>query len=292
VRSSGLILLLLLGMTRAVGAAPAEGSDGFRLLLEPPVPRLGERARLTVEAEGDSVPRPVGEKVAVLPTADPKRFIAIPLRVGVAEIFLPGGSDTLRFSVPAALDPDSLPPPRPLHGLGIVHPVWWPTILLGAAILLPPLVFLYLRSRRRPVPAPGIRLVAEAAHKRALARLQELEDARWIERGELERFYVEASHALRDYVARRYRVAALDSTRRELGERLVAAGYPSEDFRELLNLLAEADAVKFAAELPTEQQAHQWLDRARDWIVATKVELVFTTSETVAAIHRLQGEGA
>ncbi len=294
--SKATALLLLVGAALAswavASSAPAAPS---RLSLDPPVPALGERARLSVQpSAGDSLPRPQGRNVAVLPTDDPHRFTVVPLQVGMAEIFLPGGGDTLRFVVPSTLDPDSLPSPRPLHGVGILGPVWWPTILLALAIVLPPLILLvvWLRRRRRQPVAPAFTLVAEAAHRVALQRLQEIEDAGWIERGEIERFHVEASRVLRAYVAGRYRVPALDWTRQELAERLEAAGYEGETFIPLLELLEEADTVKFAGARPTQEQARRWLERARDWIHTTKVELVYTTADSVDALRRLQEAGA
>lgn len=278
-------VLLLAAAVLVTGAAPS------RMRLEPPVPRLGERARLSVMGD-DSLAVPIGKNVAILSTDDRGRFIAIPLQVGVAEIILPGVADTLRFMVPATLDPDSLPAPRPLHSIGILRPVWWPTVTIVAAVLFSIAILLFLHLRRRHPSAVAFPLVTEAAHKNALRRLQEIEDEKWIERGELERFYIEASRALRGYVADRYRVPALDLTRQELARRLLKAGYEREPFTELLALLESADTVKFARSKPTGEEALSWLERARDWIHDTKVELVYISPASLVAIQHMEGERA
>lgn len=271
-------------------AAVAEEAPAPRL--EPLVPHLGQRAILTLPtAPSDSSRFPRGLNAAVRPTEDPLRFEVVPLRVGEAAVVM-AGVDTLRWSVPATLDVDSLPEPRGLASVGILKPNWWPTVLLAVA-LLAPLAFLLWRRLRRVHPVTAaFPLVAESPHLVALRRLEELEAAGYPRRGEYDRFFVEGSHALRSYIAGRYRVPALDWTREELRDRLREAGYAPEAVQDALPLLAVADTVKFAAHRPTEHQAQEWLDQARRYIHATRVEAVFTTEESVAAAAQLQGEGA
>jgi hypothetical protein len=243
------------------------------------------------EAPADSTRIPRGWKAAVRPTEDPLRFEVIPLRVGVVGVVLPD-ADTLRWSVPTEIEGDSLPAPRGLASVGILKPNWWPTILLLSAILLPILFLVLRRLRRTPKSESAFPFVAEAPHLVALRRLEEIEAAGYVEAGRHDRFFVEASHVLRSYVAGRYRVPALDWTSEELKRRLIQAGYSADAIAEALPLLTMADEVKFAGHRPSAHQAEQWLEDARRYVHATHVEAVYTTQESVTASAQLQGEGA
>jgi hypothetical protein len=278
----------LLGVVLATAALAAPAAR-----LEPPVPGLGERAELILpRAPADSTERPVGIEVAVRPTADSLRWTVVPLRVGQVGVALPGGADTLWWEVPARLDPDSLPAARPVHGVGILRPRWWPTILICLLLVGPPALWLLRRLRRRGGVEGAFPLPAEPPHQTALRRLAEIRASGWIEAGQLERYYVEASHALRAYVAGRFRVPALDWTTGELEARLAAAGHPRERTAPALPLLAEADRVKFAGERPTAHRAEEWMREAVAWVEATRVEAVYTTAASVEALHRLREAGA
>ena len=70
------------------------------------------------------------------------------------------------------------------------------------------------------------------------------------------------------------------------------AGYEREPFTELLALLESADTVKFARSKPTGEEALSWLERARDWIHDTKVELVYISPASLVAIQHMEGERA
>jgi hypothetical protein len=279
------ILLVLLSI--ALGAAGKE-----KMRLDPTVPHLGERATLTLShAAKDSTEFPIGIHAAIQPTEDPTRFTLIPLQVGMVGATLPESSDTLYFAVPATMDPDSLPAPRPLQSIGILRPTWWPTIA-GFLLILSPLAYLTMRwLRRGKTPAVAFPLVAEAAHLVALRKLQEIEDSRLLREGEFDAYYVAVSHTLRAYLAGRFRVSALDWTVSEMKDRLAAAGYEQELFSAALDLLKQADEIKFARGRPTEHQAREWLEAARSYIHDTKVEPVYTTQESVKALVKLQEVG-
>ncbi len=276
------VLLVLLSIV--LGAAGQE-----KMRLDPPVPHLGERATLSLDhAAKDSTEFPVGIHAAIRPTEDPAVFTLIPLQVGMVGTTLPGSSDTLFFAVPATMDPDSLPAPRPLQSIGILRPKWWPTIA-GILLLLSPLAYLATRwLRRGKSRTVAFPLVAEAVHLTALRKLQEIEDSSLLREGKFDAYYVAVSHALRAYLAGRFRVPALDWTVNEIKERLVAAGYEPELFTSALGLLRQADEIKFARGRPTEHQAREWLEAARGYIHDTKVEPVYTTQESVRALVRLQ----
>ena len=265
--------------------------DEAESLLEPAVPALGQSAWLEWElAVSDSTLIPRGLGAAVRESDTPGRFEVVPLRVGPVALVLPraqGVADTLRFEVPRSIEAGQMPPPRPLHGVGIIRPNWWPSILLILAVLSPLLFWLWRRRQLRGRSRSAFPLLAEPAHVVALRRLAEIEASGWLEAGHFDRYYVEASHALREYISGRFRVPALDWTSHEVLERLGQAGYEKSMVGDVQPLLSSADHVKFASERPSSHRAHEWLGTARSWIEQTLVEPVYTTPESVAAAQEL-----
>lgn len=277
--------LLLLGLL--VGATVARATSA-EPRLEPSAPGLGEPARLRLEAApADSSRWPRGLGVEVEPTDDPTVFRVLPLRVGEVGIIAPGWADTLAWTVPGrvqAPDPESL---RPLRSQGEVGPVWWPHLLLGGLLAALLAWLLYQRLRRRGAAIEIYEPPTEPPHRRALRRLDALAGGSLLEKGDFESWYVEGSHALREYVGGRYRVPALDWTRGELLTRLVEAGFEKRNLEEIDPLLDEADGVKFAGRRPTVHQAERWLRSIRAFVEATAIERVYSTPEALAAARRM-----
>jgi len=258
--------------------------------LEPADPQLGERARLVLDSvPADSTEVPRGSNVVLRETADPRLFEVIAVRVGDAAIALPATGDTLKWTVQPRLaqaTPDSL---RPIQRVGTIGPDWRLHTLLVALVVLALLVWWWVRRRNAPPVPTTFQVPLEPPHEVALRRLQEIRDAGWIDRGEFDRVYVEASRALRGYVSGRYRVPALDWTTSETIDRLLDAGYEREDVAAVDPLLRAADEVKFAAQRPSEHQAERWIDEARGWIEHTAVPVVYSTPEAIRAAEELHG---
>jgi hypothetical protein len=282
-------------LTAPVTAPTSATASTAGATLEPQLPHLGQRATLRLRhAPADSTHQPVGIGVAVLPGSDPAVYTAVPLRVGRVGIALPpqatadvgkraAPGDTLWWQVPGALAqaiPDSL---RPLALAPRIRPNWLPTLLIVSAVLAPPILWLLRRRRGRPARTQAFPLPAEPPHRIALRRLAEIAATRWLEDGQFDHYFVEATRTLRAYITGRYRVPALDWTSDEVVERLRGAGYDRKTVGEVFPLLSEADRVKFAAARPTQHAAQQWLGGVRTWIEGTAVEPRYTTPEAVAA---------
>lgn len=270
---------LWLASSVGVGAAPR---------LEPPTPGLGDRARLTLEeAPPDSQAWPSGIGVRIEATSEPTVFGVIPVRVGVVQVVFPDRADTLAWTVPGSIENPTPEDLRPLRSQGEVGPVWWPHLLLGGLLLAGLIWALYQRLRRRQAQVEVYEPPTEPPHRRALRRLDEMSRSGWLVDGDFERWYVEGSHTLREYLGGRYRVPALDWTSDELLERLVDAGFERADLEGVDPLLRQADGVKFAARRPTEHQAEEWWHEIRDFVEATALERVYSTPEALAAARRM-----
>jgi hypothetical protein len=127
-----------------------------------------------------------------------------------------------------------------------------PFVLAALAILV---VWLVLR-RRRQAPAAPLAVAPSApeprpsAYQIALDRLAEIEREGWPERGAVDRHYVAAVDVLRDYLGEAEAIPARERTSSELlwamPPRLTEGGLR----RLTLQLLNEADLVKFARRRP------------------------------------------
>lgn len=146
---------------------------------------------------------------------------------------------------------------------------YWPVFLGLGLIALGFLAFsLWKRSadRRAPVPPPP----PVPPHKRALARLRELDERQLWQTGEIKTFQSELTYILRAYLEERYRVPALESTTRELERELRRRDLLRESERtDLADLLRLADTVKFAKAEPPADVHQRGLERVRDFVHAT-----------------------
>lgn len=242
--------------------------------LEPAAPGLGERALLHLQvAPADSTEFPVGLNAAVRPTADPKVFEFVALRVGSVGVILGTPPDTLRFDIPATIEearPELL---LPLRSVGALGPHWGPTILLALLVLLPVvlLVIWLFRRRKTRVEVPVVPL--EPAHVIALRELDRLERDQLVQSRRFEEFYVRGSRILRDYAGRRFELPVLDWTTRETLDALLEHPVAAPHTDAVAPLLRAADEVKFARHQPLTEDGERWLRQARDFVHHTfKVE--------------------
>lgn len=160
---------------------------------------------------------------------------------------------------------------------GVVEPrselalPWWTLALAGGVLLIAAVVlFLWLRRRKQEERE---RLIRIAAHEIALARLREVMEAQYVERGDVQRFYVEVSSVLRRYIEDRFGLRAPEQTTQEFLDASRNSGALwADDVRVLERFLAHCDLVKFAQHAPDQHQIHETLDTVRDFIDRTRVE--------------------
>ena len=139
-------------------------------------------------------------------------------------------------------------------------PIFWTTLLLLATALV---AFFLFRWWRRPRPTPP----PIPADTWALARLDELAAGDDLTRGRVNRFYIGLTDIARDFMERRYGIAAPERTTPEFIRE--AGRHPevdSEHARLLGNLLRSADLVKFAGDRPAVKEAGRDLQLVRDFV--------------------------
>jgi len=150
-------------------------------------------------------------------------------------------------------------------------PPLWPWIV--ALLLLAALLFLLGRwfyGRRADQPTESIEPVdLRPAHQIALADLADIEAQNLPQQSRFKEHYSQVTDVLRTYLEERYSVPALGGTTLEIRHALRSiadrAGFQSR----ALNLLDEADLVKFAKVTPTVGDAQELLNGTRQIVLDT-----------------------
>lgn len=173
-------------------------------------------------------------------------------------------------------DVNGMAPVRDIRREQVFWYDYWPWAL-GACALLG-LVFWQIRRRRKrkpvivPIAAPAPPPRETPAHEQALAQLDALAREQLWKKGELKTHYVRLSLLLREYLEKRYRVPALESTTREILPALKNAGFPLQLQTSLRELLEQADLTKYARTPPPPEYHEKSLRDARQLIQQTQVQ--------------------
>jgi uncharacterized RDD family membrane protein YckC len=127
----------------------------------------------------------------------------------------------------------------------------WLFLVIALALVAALAYFLYQKQKKTP-SAPILALVQLTPHERALRNLEQLRQAELWQKGNAKQYYIELSHILREYVAQRYQMPALELTTDELQTRLQQNNQTDNQVQTLIQVLRNADLVKFAkADLDT-----------------------------------------
>ena len=249
---------------RAIERVAGEGHPGYVLYLVPLAP-----GDLQVPPVALTVAGPEGASATI-------ETSPVPVRV---ESNLPPGEEA-----PEPEDPERAGPPIPgtEPEAAAMKPKleaprdWVPLIIAVALFLLAAIGGFFLlrklRELRRPPEekaAPVAKQPLRPAWETALEELDRIAAADFVEKGEVDRQYVEVTETLRRYLEERYGIPALESTTEDLIELLRPAPLPSDVASRVLSLLREADLVKFAKARPDLADARSSEGRARELVLGT-----------------------
>jgi len=205
---------------------------------------------------------------------DTARVAGIP--VGLAQ-----NGDTLTALSPPAflrigsLVPDDAAEIQDLAELATFDRSWWPWIL--GLLALAGVLYGLWRWRQQQEEEVVENEPSEPAippYQEALERLSSLQKEDFADPGRIKPFYVELTDILRTYVGRRTHVPALESTTRELLDRLRSSSsgtvLPDDVMNEIDNVLTHSDLVKFADLRPILEQTREMVDQTRTVIEGTE----------------------
>jgi len=114
-----------------------------------------------------------------------------------------------------------------------------------------------------PLPPPDV-----SPQERALQKLAILEKQKLWKHGKTVQFYAELSFVTREFLEKRYRIPALESTTREIMELLKSTDFPSKSSVALRDLLQEADLAKYSERAPPEHACESAVKAACQWVLA------------------------
>ncbi len=267
----------------SVGVVPdtVTVGDRFRSVLQVAVP-AGFRVVFPAAPDSSAALQPTGptrtvgsdgEWTAVYPlvvwsASVPDERPRLPVRVNRPD----GSSQIFRVALPLPAVRSVLPvdtagvEPKPARGIvDVPRGFPWLPLVLALAVALG--VLLWWRKRRVPsVPPPAPLPPPPDPRADALAALDRLRSAGFIERGEWKEFHSRLAGALRGYLSILSPRWSADLTTWELVAMLREEGIEPGQVEGLHEVLGDADLVKFARREPTAADAERSWIAAREWV--------------------------
>ena len=156
-----------------------------------------------------------------------------------------------------------------IKGPWSVPPNWLLYILAAFLVIVAigAIIFVYLCKRAKPTDLQPEVLPQRQPHEIAYEQLNRIEGMNWVAQGEMKVYHTEISHVIRQYIAARYHIPALELTTQELLDRLQSEDIPKELIRQFFT---NCDLVKFARYSSTKPEAHERMEEARRIVDETK----------------------
>ena len=151
----------------------------------------------------------------------------------------------------------------------------WPWIVGGLMVIAAMLGLWWWRKKQQEGDSALVEEVLETPpYDEAVTRLTQLSAYDLSDPASVKPFYIELTDILRTYVGRRTHIPALESTTRELLERLRHSAHgelvPGDVLTHIDEVLSHADLVKFADLKPILEQSRKMVVETRDAIEGTE----------------------
>ena len=150
--------------------------------------------------------------------------------------------------------------------------LWAGGLALAAALLALGLVWFMRRRRQAQVEFEPVFVDPRPPEQIAYEELARIDGLNLIPRGKLKQHYTLATDCLRDYLERRFDLAALERTTGEIWIEMKVAGVEREPAANVNDVLTEADLVKFAKARPSDDEALSLTGRIRRIVAGTTPE--------------------
>lgn len=158
---------------------------------------------------------------------------------------------------------------KPIYGPIMLLPSWYRYVkpaLIGLLVLAALLVGIVL-WRRRFGQVPEAEEPALNFHEHALADLEALANGDALQRGDFKTYYSDLGDTLRRWLQGCAGIQAMEETTVLIRYDLRRTDFPTGWQEDVLELLGRADLVKFAKWRPSESQANDDLETARELII-------------------------
>ena len=154
-----------------------------------------------------------------------------------------------------------------------VPPNYLPYILLSGFIfaIFVGIAWLYLRKRRQiEVPSPIKEVFTRPPHEIALEQLNTLDSVSC----DMEAYHTRISYVIREYIAARYRIPALELTTTGLLQQMTREQIGDLYVERIQQFLTNCDRVKFTQYHPDRSEADARMVDARWFVEETKIPIL------------------
>jgi len=161
---------------------------------------------------------------------------------------------------------------------------------LGIVAILCLLIYIIYKLTRKKEEVVLVEKPKVAAHITALSELERIRTESVWKEGKTKEYYSSISDAIRLYIEGRFGVNALELTTDEIVKAFKSQVVDPQSKEKLQQLLVLSDFVKFAKQIPIEQEHSITIQNAFDFVNGTKREEVVTIEETPAQTNTQTGE--
>jgi hypothetical protein len=214
-------------------------------------------------------------QVITLTSFDSGRWELPPLKF---ETFAADGSRDSAFTSAFSIDVntvtvDTTKAFKPIKSVRTVPWNIWDYWVYGAiglgVILLAIGLWWYFRKKPAKAPAPPP-VALEAPYDKALRQLNELEQEKLWQQGDVKQYYSRLTDILRGYVEEQFNIAALEQTTAELLQHIKPVTILNQQRDKLRAVLSLADLAKFAKLQPSPDEHEDSLKKAKEIVEWTK----------------------
>lgn len=151
---------------------------------------------------------------------------------------------------------------------------------LGVLSILVFGIYIILRNRKKEKTAPIKKVKPKIPpYVTAIKRLSELKKARYWQKDEVKKHHSEISEILREYLENQFAFPALEQTTAEVMQAIRLTEINPDQQKHLRHMLMLSDLVKYAKEIPGNEENLEMLNLANEFVVATKPEEVVEKDE-------------
>lgn len=136
-------------------------------------------------------------------------------------------------------------------------------------------LIIYLARRKKVIPVEiKEEKIKRPAHEIALEKLQQLQEAKLWQQGNIKQYYTGISDTVREYISNRWNIDAMERTTDELMHSSFIQRVSGETYNRIKSLLTISDLAKFAKYTPIASENEQTMSDAFAFVNETKEEKV------------------
>ncbi len=144
-------------------------------------------------------------------------------------------------------------------------------VIIGLVFIALALLIIYLVRKRKVKPVEVKQeVVKRPAHEIALEKLNELQEAKLWQQGNIKQYYTGISDTIREYISNRWNIDAMERTTDEIMHSSFVQQVSDEIYNRLKSVLTISDLAKFAKYTPVAPENEQAMAEAFTFVNETK----------------------